>query len=251
MNLLYNVGKSSEIQPAMISLEYKGNPDSDEFIALVGKGVIYDTGGLNIKLQMMKIMFSDKCGACDVLATFQAVVELGLKVNVVCALGVAENSISSNSYRPSDIIKTMAGFTVEVDNTDAEGRLAMASAMTWVQKTYKVRELVQVATLTGGQIAALGMRTAAVFSNDDELVETLEESSELAQAPVWHMPIPDEFDTAIVPPHADYENFTPGPKASSSGAAAFLRLFIEEGVKWAHIDIAGPSLVMSPYGPYT
>lgn len=122
-------------------MEYKGNPDSDEFIALVGKGVIFDTGGLNIKTRTMKSMFTDKCGACGVLAAFQAIVELGLKVNVVGALGVAENSVSSNSYRPSDIIKSLKGLTVEIDNTDAEGRLAMASAMTWVQRTYKVKEL--------------------------------------------------------------------------------------------------------------
>lgn len=251
MNLLYNVGKAAEVQPAMVSLEHRGNPDSEDFIAVVGKGLIYDNGGLNIKTRMMKAMFTDKCGACDVLAAFQGVLELGLKVNVVCALGVAENSISSNSYRPSDIITSKAGITIEVDNTDAEGRLAMASAMTWVQKAYPVKELIQYSTLTGGSMVALGFRTGALFSNNDQMIETFKDISKTVHEPVWHMPL---LECALPPlkvPHADYQNMNSSYWASCPAAATFLKLFVEDGVQWTHFDIAGPSLARSPYGLYT
>lgn len=239
MNLLYNVGKGSEIQPAMVSLRYQGVPESDEYIALVGKGIIFDTGGYDIKMRMMGLMYLDKCGACNVLAAMQAIAELGLKINVVCALGVAENSISSNSYRPSDIITTMKGFTVEINNTDAEGRLAMASAMTWVQTTYKITTLMQFATLTGAALGALGVTHAAVFSNDDELLQNLKDVSKKVNEPVWNLPITPLLVEGLKHPHADYTNLNRASFSGCAYAAGFLRLFIEEGVKWAHFDIAG------------
>jgi len=133
MNLLYNVGKGSDKRPALVALCYKGNPNLDTYTALVGKGIIYDTGGYNIKpTGSMETMYLDKCGASNVFATMKAIATLGLKVNVVAALALAENSISGGAYRPSDIIQSKKGLTVEIGNTDAEGRLAMASAMTWV-----------------------------------------------------------------------------------------------------------------------
>ena len=251
MNLLYNVGKGSEKRPAMVSLCYKGNPDLDSYTALVGKGIIYDTGGLNIKpTGGMEPMYLDKCGASAVFATMKAIATLGLKVNVVAALALAENSVSGSAYRPSDIIESMKGITVEIGNTDAEGRLAMASAMTWVQREYKVHTLIQLATLTGAILVALGKRIGGLFSNSDELSAKLTASTTAFNEPLWRLPIPEEVAEGMEGKVSDAININRAVGCGSGSAAAFLRLFIEEGVEWAHLDIAGSSVAWTNYGNF-
>ena len=169
MNLFYNVGKAATSEPRCITVLYKGNPESDDVdIAFVGKGLTYDTGGLNLKpTGAIEDMYYDKAGACAVMGALKGAIELGIKKNVVFAMGFAENAIDNKSYKPLDIIKSMKGITVEIGNTDAEGRLVLADTFTFVQKEYKPKKLVDLATLTGAIMVALGQETAGLFSNDD------------------------------------------------------------------------------------
>lgn len=178
MNLIYNVGKGATSEPRCVTLLYKGNPESDDVdIALVGKGLTFDTGGLNLKpTGSIEDMYFDKAGACAVMGALHGTFELGIKKNVVFALGFAENAIDNKSYKPMDIIKSMKGITVEVGNTDAEGRLVLADVFTYVQKEYKPQKLVNLATLTGAIMVALGNETAGVFSNDAEFAKEIIDS---------------------------------------------------------------------------
>lgn len=170
MNLIYNVGKGAISEPRCITVLYKGDPSVDEVdIAFVGKGVTYDTGGLNLKpTGSIEDMYYDKAGACAVMGALHGAMELGIKKNIVFAMGFAENAIDATSYKPMDIIKSMKGITVEIGNTDAEGRLVLADTFTFVQKNYKPKKLVDLATLTGAIMVALGQETAGLFSNDDD-----------------------------------------------------------------------------------
>lgn len=170
MNLIYNVGKGAISEPRCITVLYKGDPSVDEVdIAFVGKGVTYDTGGLNLKpTGSIEDMYYDKAGACAVMGALHGAMELGIKKNIVFAMGFAENAIDATSYKPMDIIKSMKGITVEIGNTDAEGRLVLADIFTFVQKNYKPKKLVDLATLTGAIMVALGQETAGLFSNDDD-----------------------------------------------------------------------------------
>lgn len=160
----------SENRPALVNMIYKGDPASETIHAMIGKGVIFDTGGYNIKpTGFMETMFTDKGGASAVFGAFKGIVESGLKVNVTVTIPLAENSVSHNSYRPSDIITSKKGLTVEITNTDAEGRLILADAYTYTQQKYKVESLIELSTLTGACMIALGNHYAGVFSNNVEL----------------------------------------------------------------------------------
>lgn len=191
MNLFYNVGKGARSQPRCVMVHYQGNPDSDEIdLALVGKGVTFDTGGLNLKpTGFMEEMYGDKGGSCAVIGALKGVLEMEVKKNIVFACGFAENAIGSGSYKPGDIIKGMNGLSVEIGNTDAEGRLVLADTMTYVQQEFKPKQLVDLATLTGACVVALGNETAGVFSNDDDILVELKEASDAAFEPIWHLPI--------------------------------------------------------------
>jgi leucyl aminopeptidase len=157
MNLFHAVGKSAQTEPRLIILKYKGNQISDEIShCILGKGLTYDTGGLNLKpTGYMEEMFLDKHGACNAIATFKYLAKLDVKLNIICALAVAENSIDSKSYKPSDIIKSRKGFTVEIGNTDAEGRLCLVDALSYIQDKYKPGVIIDLATLTGACCVAL------------------------------------------------------------------------------------------------
>ena len=170
MGLLHAVGRAAQSEPRCIIVKYEGNPESKDCLALVGKGLTYDTGGLNLKpTGSMENMYGDKNGACAVIGALHGVLHTMPKINIVFALGVAENSIGSKAYKPGDIIKSMKGLTVEIGNTDAEGRLVLADTMTFVQKEYKPTELIDLATLTGACMIALGEGTAGLFSNNEEV----------------------------------------------------------------------------------
>lgn len=177
MNLIHAVGRANANPPALVDLLYRGAPEKDTVVSLVGKGITFDTGGLNIKVAMMEQMYMDKCGACSVVSVFKHAVEMGLKVNLSCTVAWSENSISANAYRPSDIIRSYKGLAVEIGNTDAEGRLCLADCMSYAQEKHKSTQLIEMSTLTGAMLIALGHSAAGVYSNDCELQQALVESS--------------------------------------------------------------------------
>lgn len=245
MNLHYEVGKGALSEPRFIAVKYNGNPDSQEVeLALVGKGLTFDTGGLNIKKSYMQEMYSDKTGACAVMGALHGTIALDLKKNVVFVCGFAENAIGAKVYKPGDIVKSLKGLTVEVGNTDAEGRLVLADAITYTCRKFNPRKLVDVASLTGSIMVALGEKTAGMFSNDDNFAKEVIKSSKLVNEPLWRMPIMPEHRETIKREVADLNNEGASRWADASAAAAFLERFLEKRtdggeVKWAHLDIAG------------
>lgn len=244
MHCFHAVGKSAVEEPRCIVINYKGNPDSDEVeVALVGKGVTYDTGGLNLKpTGYMEDMYGDKNGACAVIGALHGVLELKPKKNIVFAVGLAENAIDARSYKPGDIIKSMKGLTVEIGNTDAEGRLVLADTFTYVQREFKPKNMINLATLTGACLVALGHDTAGLFSNSDTLSDQLLGSSKRTFEPLWRMPILEEHHEAMKGKFSDLCNKGNTPYGGASQAAAFLEKFVDKGVDWAHLDIAGPAI---------
>lgn len=188
----------------------------------------------------------DKCGAVSVLTAFQYVVQEKLKINLTVSMGWVENFISSNSYRPSDIIASRKGITVEIGNTDAEGRLVLADCMHWTQEKYKTDVLIELSTLTGAIISALGHRFAGLFTNDEGLKNDLIAVGKKVREESWHMPIDDYHRDIIKHKEADITNLPArSGEGGSSQAGAFLEHFVEKGTKWIHLDIAGTSIVGS------
>eukprot|EP00347_Sterkiella_histriomuscorum_P020665 403336937 len=252
MNLFYNVGKAATSAPRCIVVKYIGRPEAaDEIdVALVGKGVTFDTGGLNLKpTGYIEDMYQDKGGACAVIGALQATLELSIKQNVIFAMGFAENSIDNLSYKPMDILKSRKGLTVEIGNTDAEGRLVLADTFTYVQDQFKPKKLIDLATLTGAIMVALGNETAGLFSNDDDFAKEILEAGKDVFEKSWHMPITEEARENIKGSVADISNSGKSRYGGSSKAAAFLERFIEKDVKWVHLDIAGAAAVQGAKAP--
>eukprot|EP00347_Sterkiella_histriomuscorum_P016905 403351402 len=246
MNLLYYVGKgaSQERAPRCIVVEYRGLPESDEVhVALVGKGITFDTGGLNIKgTGNIEDMYTDKGGACVVMGALQGALDLKLKQNIIFAMAFAENSIGPECGIPNDIIVSLKGLTVEIGNTDAEGRLVLADTFTYVQNRFKPQHLIDFATLTGAIRIALGNQLTGIFSNDDEFAHDLRNHGLQVYEPSWVMPITDEArENMASSKSADLSNNGLTSFGGAIKAAAFLERFIEEGTKWCHLDIAGSS----------
>ncbi|MBD3233438.1 MAG: leucyl aminopeptidase [candidate division Zixibacteria bacterium] len=236
MNAILGVAQGSAQPPKLIALEYKGGKAGKAPLVLVGKGVVFDSGGLSLKqpLKMLE-MKQDMGGAGVILSAFRAIIELGIKINMVALIPTVENMPSGTAYRPGDIIKTHSGITVEVLNTDAEGRLILADALSYARK-YKPQAVIDVATLTGGIKIALGRVGCGVFSPDDSLAEIILGASENTGEKAWRFPLWDEFDRMIESNMADIKN-SAGPEGSSITAAKFLGRFTTD-YKWAHIDIA-------------
>jgi len=241
LNLIYEVGKGASKPSSLVCLKYEGNPsDAENVIALVGKGVTFDTGGLNLKPSgNIETMFCDKGGACTVLAAFKGAVEMKLPVNIVCTVAIVENSMSDKALHPKDIIRSYKGLTVEIGNTDAEGRLILADAMTYTQRHYKPKVLLEFSTLTGAIKVALGNETAGLFCNDDDLASELHRTGYETSEPMWRLPIAEEHREDMRSSVADLNNKGKSVHGGASKAAAFLENFVEKDVKWAHIDIAG------------
>ena len=247
---IYAVGYGSREEPRICVLNYKGNPDSpEEVYGLVGKGVTFDAGGLNLKQMFIELMHMDKGGSTAVLSAFAGMVEAGVKINLVCGLALAENSIGHLAYKPGDILTSLKGLTIEIGNTDAEGRLCLADTMTYVQQKYKPFMLIDVATLTGAAIVALGTDTAAVFSNSMEMQHEIKGAADEVFEKTWPMPIFDDHMDAIKSSVADIKNIGKHRWGGASQAGAFIKHFVEDGVKWAHIDIAAPSMGFDPKLP--
>ncbi len=241
------VGQGSATKPRMIMLEYTGNKSSKSpDVVIVGKAITFDSGGISLKPGAgMHEMKFDKCGGCDAFGIMQAVSSLKLKKNVVALIPSAENMPDSHSYRPGDIIKTYSGKTVEIQNTDAEGRMILCDAISYAVKKLKPKAVIDMATLTGACIISLGHHKAALFSNNDTLVKELVSASETAGEPVWHMPCDRPYADQLKSDCADLRNIG-GREGGSATAAAFLREFAGEEISWAHIDIAGVAWTTKP-----
>ncbi|OMJ93826.1 hypothetical protein SteCoe_3152 [Stentor coeruleus] len=252
LSLLYNVGKGAQSQPRLIVLKYSGHENPEETLALVGKGLTFDTGGLNLKpTNNIEDMYLDKSGACAALGAFKWVVENKIKINLVCTLALAENAISSRSYKPLDILTSLKGKTVEIGNTDAEGRLCLADALTYTQQKYKPSTIIDLATLTGACVVALGEETAGAFGNNSKLIGKLKNAGSFYQENIWEMPINEEHEKTIKGKNADISNIGKSRYGGACSAAAFLKHFIEKGVNWAHLDIAGPAMSKSDRGQFS
>ncbi len=245
MGLMLAVNRAASREPALIIMEYCGDPRSKDWTAIVGKGITYDTGGLNIKpTGSIETMKCDMAGAAATLGIVQGAAQLKLKKNILAALAVAENAIGPNSYKPGDVFRSHAGKTIEITNTDAEGRLVLADAMSYLQINYKPARLIDMATLTGGIVIALGEDATGLFSNSDDLAKSLCKSGERTDERVWRMPLYPEYKEMLKSSIADLKNAA-GRKATSCTAAAFLQEFIN-GIPWAHLDIAGTAFLSEP-----
>lgn len=237
LGLLLAVNRGSHIDPAFIVLTYKGDPKSKEVTALVGKGVTYDTGGLNIKpTGSMESMKCDMAGAATALGAFYAIASLGIKINLTVIIPATENSIGSKSYKPGDVYTGLAGKSVEIGNTDAEGRLILADALSYVVKKIKPSRIIDFATLTGAIDVALGAEASGLFANDDMLANQLIKAGEETFERVWQLPLFPEYREQLKSEFADIKNVG-GRSAGSITAALFLKEFVGD-TPWAHLDIA-------------
>jgi len=219
----------------------------------LGKTVTYDTGGLSLKTGgFMKGMKEDKDGGCAALAAMHAIATvIKPRRPVVCLLPAAENSVSDNAYRPDDILTFRNGVTVEITNTDAEGRLVLADALRWACDKEKPAFIIDLATLTGGVVTALGSAFAGMWCDDDALRARVESASEESGERVWRLPLDDdEYREMMKSPVADMINSNPNRKAHPIQGAAFLDAFVKDGTPWCHLDIAGVHAVESDTGPF-
>jgi len=241
MGSLLCVAQGAEVSPRLIALEYKGAKGAP--IALVGKGVTFDSGGISLKPGAgMDEMKYDMCGAATVLGVMQAVAELKLPIHLVCVIPAVENMPSGNAVRPGDVVTSMSGQTIEVLNTDAEGRLILCDALTWTQREYKPKQIIDMATLTGACVIALGNHTSGLMGNNDTLQHALKLAGETSYDRVWRLPLFDEYDEQLKSNFADMGNIG-GREAGTITAACFLKRFIENDTPWAHLDIAGTAWV--------
>jgi leucyl aminopeptidase len=239
MGSLLGVAQGSEKPARLLVMRWDGTSGAKEPIAFVGKGVTFDTGGISIKPAAgMEDMKWDMGGAGAVAGTMLALATRKAKAHVIGVCGLVENMPDGKAQRPGDVVTSMSGQTIEVINTDAEGRLVLCDAITWVQRTHKVKTVIDLATLTGAMIVALGHEHGGLFANDDALADQLLAAGKASGDKLWRFPLSDAYDKLIESPIADMKNV--GPRdAGSISAAQFIQRFVEEGVKWAHLDIAG------------
>jgi len=250
MGALLGVAQGSIREARMLILKWNGGGQGGQPVAFVGKGVTFDTGGISIKPAAgMEAMKWDMGGAGAVAGAMKALALRKAKVNIVGICGLVENMPGGNAQRPGDVVTTMSGQTVEVINTDAEGRLVLADAVTYVQRNFKPSTIIDLATLTGAILISLGHEWAGLFSNDDDLAGKLQRAGEDSGDKLWRMPLAEPFDRLIDSPIADMKNV--GPREGGSiTAAQFIQRFIENGVKWAHVDMAGKAWSDKPSSTY-
>ncbi len=251
---LINVGKASENKPCLVRLEYtpkgEGKKAKAKPAVLVGKTMTYDTGGLSLKISNGMVgMKRDKDGGCAVLGAMHAVATvIKPRRPVVALLSIAENSISDEAYRPDDVIKYRNGVTVEVTNTDAEGRLVLADALIWACERENPEYVIDLATLTGGVVTALGSTFAGLFCDDQRLIGKLERAMDASGERWWRLPMDQEYRDMMKSPVADILNSNPNRKAHAGQGAAFLSYFVKPSIPWAHLDIAGVHVADSDNG---
>ena len=243
MHSMLGVGQGSVKESQLGVMKWMGGKDGDDPVILVGKGVCFDTGGISLKPgAQMEEMRGDMGGAAAVTGAMRALAERKAKVNVVGLVGLVENMPDGNAIRPGDILTSASGQTIEVQNTDAEGRLVLCDVLWYAQEKFKPRAIVDLATLTGAIVISLGHHHAGLFTNDDDLAAELTAAGVTEGERVWRMPLGSEYDALLKSKFADMRNIG-GRAAGSITAAQFLKRFINDGVKWAHIDIAGVAWV--------
>ena len=237
MGSLLSVSQGSAEPAKLIVIRHKGGKVKDAPHVLVGKGITFDTGGISLKTPgTMYELIYDMCGAASVIGAIHTVAELNLPINVIAVIAAAENMPSSTASRPGDIVKTMSGQTVEILNTDAEGRLVLCDALTYIDK-FNPATVIDVATLTGAVVVALGSHASAVYANDEDVAQRINQAGENTLDRVWRMPLWDDYQSQLNSAFADMTN-TGGRDAGSITAACFLARFTKK-YRWAHLDIAG------------
>lgn len=248
---IHAVGKGSATPSRMIIIEYPGKNPLAKPVILVGKAITFDTGGYSLKsTENILGMKYDKCGGMAVLATLQAAAELHITTPIIGIVAAAENMICDHAYRPDDIITTLSGKTVEIISTDAEGRLVLADALTYAQNSYQPRALIDLATLTGGVVTALGRVRAGLLSNNDELAQQLFEAGQATHERLWRLPLDEDYAKLLKGDDADLKN-SGGREAHCILGGMFLQNFVDEKTPWAHLDIAGMADTPKdlPYSP--
>jgi leucyl aminopeptidase len=247
MNALLGVGQGSIRGSYLVTMEWNGLKNNTKPLAFVGKGVCFDTGGISLKpAKFMEDMTYDMAGSATVVGLMKNLAIRKAKINAVGVVGLVENMPGGNAQRPGDIVKSYSGKTIEILNTDAEGRLVLADALTFTEKKFKPKFMVDLATLTGAIIVSLGSEYAGLFSNNDKLSKQLLDVGEKVEEKLWRMPLHKNFDKLINSKNADMQNINYVGGAGSTTAAQFLQRFILNNTPWAHLDIAG--MAFSKYG---
>ncbi len=247
MHALLGVGQGSIRGSYLVTLEWNGLNKKSKPLAFVGKGVCFDTGGISLKpAKFMEDMTYDMAGSAVVVGLMKSLAKRKAKINAVGVVGLVENMPGGNAQRPGDIVKSYSGKTIEILNTDAEGRLVLADALTFTEEKFKPKFIIDLATLTGAIIVSLGSEFAGLFSNDDKLSKQLIDTGKKVQEKVWRMPLNKNFDKLIDSKNADMQNINYVGGAGSTTAAQFLQRFILNKTPWAHLDIAG--MAFSKYG---
>lgn len=242
MEAFLSVARGSSKEPKFIIMTYMGNPDSEEKLALVGKGLTYDSGGYSLKPAAgMATMHSDMAGSASVIGAMYAIASNKLKKNVVAIVAACENMVSGDAYKTGDIIGSMSGKTIEVENTDAEGRLTLADALWYASTVEKADKIVDLATLTGACVVALGSVNTGAIANDEKLMKDVVTAAGLAGEPVWQLPNNEDYKELFKSHFADLKN-TGGRSAGAITAGMFLQEFVND-TPWVHLDIAGTAFI--------
>jgi len=247
MNALLGVGQGSIRGSYLVTIEWNGAKNNSKPLAFIGKGVCFDTGGISLKpAKFMEDMTYDMAGSATVVGLMKNLALRKAKINAIGVVGLVENMPGGNAQRPGDIVKSYSGKTIEILNTDAEGRLVLADAITFTEKKFKPRFMIDLATLTGAIIVSLGSEYAGLFSNDDKLSNQLIKAGDKVDEKLWRMPLHKNFDKLIDSKNADMQNINYVGGAGSTTAAQFLQRFVLNKTPWAHLDIAG--MAFSKYG---
>ena len=247
MNALLGVGQGSIRGSYLVTMEWNGLKNNSKPLAFIGKGVCFDTGGYSLKpAKFMEDMTYDMAGSATVVGLMKSLAVRKAKINAVGVVGLVENMVSGNAQRPGDIVKSYSGKTIEILNTDAEGRLVLADAITFTERKFKPKFMIDLATLTGAIIVSLGSEYGGLFSNNDKLSKQLLNSGEKVDEKLWRMPLHKNFDKLINSKNADMQNINYIGGAGSTTAAQFLQRFVLNNTPWAHLDIAG--MAFSKYG---
>lgn len=249
LHAVHQVSRASICPPVFAVLEYRSGKKDAKHIGLVGKGVTFDTGGISIKPSAsMGLMKSDMGGAAAVLGAFLAAIDMKIDVDITVVMPLVENAIDADAVKPGDVISSLSGKTIEVTDTDAEGRLILADGLYYIKKNYNLDCIVDLATLTGSTVRTFGYECAAIFSNDDNLSSAVIASGNATGERCWNMPLWSEYEVNLKSDVADISNYSGKPICGAIDAAIFLKEFIDEHPSWAHIDIAGVAFQSSKYG---
>lgn len=249
LDALLAVGQGSEHPPVLIIMEYK-SPEATQKMGLVGKGVTFDTGGISIKSSTnMHLMKSDMGGAAAVFGTIELAAKLKLPVHLIGIVPACENSVDGKSFKPSDVISSYSGKTIEIIDTDAEGRVILADGLNYLVRNYQPDTMIDLATLTGSCVATLGYHAAGMFTSNDELAQKLTNAADQTGEKLWRLPMWDIYKEDITSDIADVRNYSGKPMAGAISATKFLEVFTENHQNWAHLDIAGTAFGDVEFAP--